>query len=74
MLYVLAKPKHIINLFGNIKTELNILYYIIYFKTKEVMLMLYANKTIEVKSPAKLLNKEGKERRSVAKMVLLALT
>jgi hypothetical protein len=35
---------------------------------------VYANKTIEVKSPAKLLHKEGKERRSVAKMVLLALT
>lgn len=31
-------------------------------------------KTIEVKSPPKLLNKAGKERRSVAKMVLLALT
>ena len=28
-------------------------------------------KTIEVKSPPKLLNKEGKERRSVAKMILL---
>lgn len=28
-------------------------------------------KTIEIKSPQKLLNKEGKERRSVAKMVLL---
>ena len=33
-----------------------------------------AIKTIEIKSPPKLLNKAGKERRSVAKMVLLALT
>jgi hypothetical protein len=41
------------------------------FKQKGSDAYMSTIKTIEVKSPPKLLHKEGKERRSVAKMVLL---
>jgi hypothetical protein len=41
------------------------------FKQKGSDAYMSTIKTIEIKSPPKLLNKAGKERRSVAKMVLL---